>query len=112
MALSDAAIRAAKAQPKQFKHYDEGGLFLTVRPSGGKLWHLKYRHLGKEQLLSLGIFPDVGLKEARKRRASRSPMGSTRLLRRRRRRSPLPLARPTPSRPSRTSSSPSGNGKA
>lgn len=68
MALSDAAIRAAKAQPKQFKLYDEGGLFLTVRPSGGKLWHLKYRHLGKEQLLSLGIFPDVGLKEARKRR--------------------------------------------
>jgi hypothetical protein len=54
MALSDAAIRAAKAQPKQFKLYDEGGLFLTVRPSGGKLWHLKYRHLGKEQLPSLG----------------------------------------------------------
>jgi integrase len=68
MALSDAAIRAAKAQPKQFKLYDEGGLFLTVRPSGGKLWHLKYRYLGKEQLLSLGVFPDVGLKEARKRR--------------------------------------------
>ncbi len=68
MALSDAAIRAARAQLKQFKLYDEGGLFLTVRPSGGKLWHLKYRHLGKEQLLSLGIFPDVGLKEARKRR--------------------------------------------
>ena len=68
MPLSDAAIRAAKPQPKQFKLYDEGGLFMTVRPSGGKLWHLKYRHLGKEQLLSLGIFPDVGLKEARKRR--------------------------------------------
>lgn len=68
MALSDAAIRAAKPRPKQFKLYDEGGLFLTVRPSGGKLWHLKYRHLGKEQLLSLGIFPDVGLKDARKRR--------------------------------------------
>ena len=68
MPLSDAAIRAAKPRPKQFKLYDEGGLFLTVRPSGGKLWHLKYRHLGKEQLLSLGIFPDVGLKEARKRR--------------------------------------------
>ena len=68
MALSDAAIRAAKPQAKPLKLYDEGGLLLMVRPSGGKLWHLKYRHLGKEQLLSLGIFPDVGLKDARKRR--------------------------------------------
>ena len=39
-----------------------------MRPSGGKLWRLKYRHLGKEQQLSIGVFPDVGLKEARKRR--------------------------------------------
>ena len=54
MALSDAAIRAAKPTSKQFKLYDEGGLFLIVKPSGGKLWRLKYRHLGKEQALSLG----------------------------------------------------------
>ena len=68
MALSDAAIRAAKPTRKQFKLYDEGGLFLIVKPSGGKLWRLKYRHLGKEQALSLGRYPDVGLKEARAER--------------------------------------------
>ena len=34
MALSDAAIRAAKAGSSQFKLFDEGGLFLIVRPSG------------------------------------------------------------------------------
>lgn len=68
MALSDAQIRAAKPASKQFKLYDEGGLFLIVKPSGGKLWRLKYRHLGKEQQLSLGVFPAIGLKEARKRR--------------------------------------------
>jgi integrase len=68
MALSDAAIRSAKARAAQFKLYDEGGLFLIVKPSGGKLWRLKYRHLGKEQQLSIGVFPDVGLKDARKRR--------------------------------------------
>ena len=68
MALSDAAIRAAKAGPAQFKLFDEGGLFLLVRPSGGKLWRLKYRHQGKEQQLSIGRYPDVGLKEARERR--------------------------------------------
>lgn len=32
MALSDAAIRSAKPAAKQFKLYDEGGLFLIVRP--------------------------------------------------------------------------------
>jgi len=68
MALSDAAIRAAKSANKQFKLYDEGGLFLIVKPSGGKLWRLKYRHLGKEQQLSIGRYPDVGLKDARDRR--------------------------------------------
>jgi len=68
MALSDAAIRAAKSTDKQFKLFDEGGLFLIVKPSGGKLWRLKYRHLGKEQQLSVGRYPDVGLKDARERR--------------------------------------------
>jgi integrase len=68
MALSDASIRAAKPRAAQFKMHDDGGLFLIVRPSGGKLWRLKYRHLGKEQQLSIGLFPEVSLKEARKRR--------------------------------------------
>ena len=68
MALSDASIRAAKGSSAQYKLYDEAGLFLIVRPSGGKLWRLKYRHHGKEQQLSIGVFPDVGLKEARRRR--------------------------------------------
>lgn len=68
MALSDAAIRAAKPEGAQYKLFDGGGLFLLVRPSGGKLWRLKYRHLGKEQQLSIGRYPDVGLKEARERR--------------------------------------------
>jgi len=68
MALSDAAIRAAKPALAQFKLFDEGGLFLIVRPSGGKLWRLKYRHLGKEQQLTIGRYPDIGLKEARERR--------------------------------------------
>lgn len=68
MALSDTRIRAAKAGSVQYKLYDEGGLFLIVKPSGGKLWRLKYRHQGKEQQLSIGVFPAVGLKDARKRR--------------------------------------------
>ena len=48
--------------------FDERGLFLLVQPSGGKLWRLKYRYLGKEKKLSLGRYPDVSLKMARERR--------------------------------------------
>jgi integrase len=68
MALSDTAIRNAKPQEKQFKLHDEGGLFMIVRPSGGKLWRLKYRFQGKEQQLTIGTYPAVGLKDARLRR--------------------------------------------
>jgi integrase len=68
MALTDVSVRNAKPRAAQYKLFDEGGLFLIVKPSGGKLWRLKYRHLGKEQQLSLGVFPDVSLKDARRRR--------------------------------------------
>lgn len=68
MALSDTVIRSTKPGAKPSKLSDEKGLFLLVQPSGGKLWRLKYRFAGKEQKLSLGRYPDVSLKEARRRR--------------------------------------------
>src|ERR1700730_12623943 len=39
-----------------------------VSPTGGRWWRLKYRFDGKEKRLSLGVYPDVSLKEARDRR--------------------------------------------
>jgi hypothetical protein len=48
--------------------FDSGGLYLEVAPSGGKWGRLKYRHDDKEKRLSLGMYPDVGLKAARLRR--------------------------------------------
>ena len=68
MPLTDAAIRNAKPREKPYKLADTGGLYLLVGPRGGKWWRLKYRFRGKEKLLSLGVYPDVGLKEARARR--------------------------------------------
>ena len=68
MALTDTTIRTAKPQATQYKLHDEKGLFVIVRPTGGKLWRLKYRFQGKEQQLSLGRYPEVGLKDARQRR--------------------------------------------
>ncbi len=68
MPLSDISIRAAKHGDKPIKLSDERGLFLLLQPSGGKLWRLKYRFEGSEKKLSLGRYPDVSLKDARKRR--------------------------------------------
>ena len=68
MPLSDTAIRNAKAGAKPTKLFDERGLFMIITPSGGKWWRLKYRFDNKEKLLSLGVYPDVGLKDARERR--------------------------------------------
>lgn len=68
MALTDTAIRNAKAKDKPYKLGDSGGLFLLVQPAGGKLWRLKYRVDGKEKKLGFGTYPDVSLAEARKRR--------------------------------------------
>jgi hypothetical protein len=68
MALTDVAIRGAKAKDKPYKLGDADGLFLLVQHSGGKLWRFKYRWLGKEKKLTIGKYPEVSLSEARKRR--------------------------------------------
>ena len=68
MPLTAPQIKALKPEPKAKKYADEKGLFLLVTPSGGKLWRLKYRFDGKEKLLALGAYPDVGLKAAREKR--------------------------------------------
>lgn len=68
MALTDTIIRSAKPGAKPKKFGDEKGLFLLIQPSGGKLWRLKFYFHGRDYKLSLGSYPDVSLKEARKRR--------------------------------------------
>jgi integrase len=65
MALTDAAIRNAKAKDKPYKLADGGGLYLYVTPVGGKVWRLKYRQDSKEKLLTLGKYPLMTLLEAR-----------------------------------------------
>jgi integrase len=68
MPLTDAAIRNAKPGDKPKKLFDGRGLYLEVAPSGGKWWRLKYRFGSKEKRLSLGVYPEVSLKDARERR--------------------------------------------
>ena len=68
MPLTDTTIRNAKPAAKPRRLADGGGLTLSIRPNGTKAWRLRYRFHGKEQQLSLGIYPDVSLQEARRRR--------------------------------------------
>jgi len=68
MPLTDTAVRNAKPGEKPIKLFDERGLYLEISPTGGKWWRLKYRFNGKEKRLSLGVYPDVSLKDARTRR--------------------------------------------
>ncbi len=70
MALTETAVRTAKAAGVDRKLADERGLYLLVTASGSKLWRLKYRIDGKEKKLALGSYPEVGLKDARNRRDS------------------------------------------
>lgn len=67
MPLSDTTIRTAKPQAKPLKLSDGGGLFLLVTPAGGKWWRYSYRFDGKQKTLSLGTYPDTGLKDAREK---------------------------------------------
>ena len=67
MPLTDVAIRNAKPRAKPYKMGDSHGLFVLVQPSGGRLWRLKYRFLGQEKKVALGVYPEVGLAEARNR---------------------------------------------
>ena len=65
MPLTDIQSRKATPGEKPKKLFDGGGLYLLVHPNGSKWWRWKYRFAGKEQLLALGVYPDVSLKAAR-----------------------------------------------
>ena len=66
--LTDTQIRNAKPAERAIRLYDDRGLYLEVSPKGGKWWRLKYSFEGKARLLSLGTYPDTGLKAVRDRR--------------------------------------------
>jgi len=68
MPLTDVAVRNAKPGPKTVRLRDERGLYLEISPKGGKWWRFRYMLKGKANMLSLGVYPDISLKDARIRR--------------------------------------------
>lgn len=65
--LTATKIKSAKPEDKDYPLYDGGGLLLLVRPSGAKIWQLRYYRpdTKKRTTISLGDFDNVSLAEAR-----------------------------------------------
>lgn len=64
---ADTIIRSIKPTDKTQRLSDGDGLYLLVKPNGAKWWRLDYSIGGKRKTLSVGVYPDIGLKEARDR---------------------------------------------
>lgn len=67
--LTQGHLNSIKPQSKMRRYYDGHGLYLQVTPQGGRYWRMKY-HIKvadkrKEKTLALGVYPDLGLKDAR-----------------------------------------------
>lgn len=63
--LTAAEVKNARAESKRRKMSDGRGLLLIVDPSGGKWWRYRYKHKGRERLMSLGVYPTMTLSQAR-----------------------------------------------
>jgi Arm DNA-binding domain len=72
--LTDAKCRTATVEDGKEKKISDGfGLYLLVKPSRSKLWHMAYRFNGRQKKLSFGVYgPDgqgkVSLAAARQKR--------------------------------------------
>lgn len=70
--LTDKGIRAALAKAmkggRSLKLPDGAGLVFEALPTGAGRWRFRYTFDGRENMLSLGKYPDVPLKLARERR--------------------------------------------
>lgn len=65
--LNASQVERARPGERAYKISDGQGLFLLVNPDGSKWWRMAYRYGGKQKSISMGVYPDVGLQEARDR---------------------------------------------
>ena len=68
MPLTDLEIKKARPREKRYTLCDGDGLNLEIRPSGSKVWYLRYRENGRERTLVLGRYPAMSLSDARAKR--------------------------------------------
>jgi len=68
ISLTNVQIKKAMPQDKAYSLFDGQGLFLEVMPNGKKYWRIKYQFDKKTKKKGLGVYPEVGLQEARAKR--------------------------------------------
>ncbi|PTU67152.1 integrase [Chromobacterium sp. Panama] len=67
--LTDAHINSLKPKDARYRITDSGGLLLEVMPSGTKVWRYRYQlHGVRQPTLTIGPYPEISLKSARKQR--------------------------------------------
>ena len=67
MKLTELQIKKAQPKDKVYRIFDGHGLHIEITPKGQKWWRYKYLYNGKEKRISLGVYPEISLKEARER---------------------------------------------
>ena len=67
MPLTALEVTKATAATKPLRLTDGRGLYLLVKPKGQKWWRYDYRFEGKRKTISLGVYPDVSLADARRK---------------------------------------------
>lgn len=65
VAITVAELKNAKPLEKPYKISVGNGLFLLVQPNGSKYWRMSYRFAGKQKTLAIGVFPEIGLADAK-----------------------------------------------
>jgi integrase len=68
MKLTDIKCKSAKPKEKPYKLVDGDRMYLLVSNTGAKYWRVNYRFHGKDKTLSLGVYPQTSLAEAREKR--------------------------------------------
>lgn len=66
--LTASQVKNTKPGERDIKLSDGGGMFLLINTKGSKGWRLSYRFGGKQKTISLGVYPEVTLKDAREAR--------------------------------------------
>ncbi|SFD67586.1 Site-specific recombinase XerD [Thiohalospira halophila DSM 15071] len=66
--LTRAQIEEARPRSSIYELYDSEGLVLRVLPSGTRSWAVYYHERGRKRRETVGRWPDMGLREARRQR--------------------------------------------
>lgn len=63
--LKDVSIRTAKPKEKDYRLNDGNGLYIIIKTKGAKWWRYDYTINKTRKTLSLGVYPDITLADAR-----------------------------------------------